>query len=549
MKKVFVISGLVMAIAGCNSEHDYDKVTVKEGRKGSFDAQYVDNEDQSPLTGTIVGRAGEVELIRFAVEDGVINGPITKRSSKGNLLSEQNIVAGKQVGEQKTYCDDGSQVRALEIYDDLTIASTTYDCATSLILKEQAWLNQDHNKKFVGAQRTWALDSDGKRILVSAENFSATGEKDGVFETYFGNGELKQRSTYKDGVQEGIQETWTQYTDGSVQRTEKIEFVNGKYAERFTYKDTSFWPEGSVETHTVYKDANPGQYTLALTYRDDRVDSFAFQYFPETAQEKAVYSRLSDGTTRQTKEATLEEVTYLLKNVGVDSNAMRNKEGFPLIMAVNIVYWDALKSLGVDINAKDTTGKTLLANCTSGKHPLRSKCSLDDIAKLVEAETPSSDLFGNTPLINFCGQIESYEKREPEKTLAVFKQLVAKYDVNATNLRGRTALHECLRSTPYARNVRNLSYAKLLIEAGADRNKADITGVLPAHMLFITSLDVGGGIRVRSGEDLITEALEVGQGSSFDLKAPFPVYEKPLKQIFLEGGDVTTAMMLEKFGG
>ncbi len=67
-------------------------------------------------------------------------------------------------------------------------------------------------------------------------------------------------------------------------------------------------------------------------------------------------------------------------------------------------------------------------------------------------------------------------------------------------------------------------------------------------MLFVESFSAYGGMSVRSSEEILVAAQKFGQ-DSLDLKAPFPVFDKPLKEIFIDGGDAGTAMVIERFGG
>jgi antitoxin component YwqK of YwqJK toxin-antitoxin module len=551
LKKVFAVTLVATAIAGCTSEYDYDNVTVKSGQKGWPSAVYVDKKDQEPLTGTIVGRTGEVETIRFTVEDGVVNGPFIKRASKGPLQAELNILKGKQSGEQKTYCVDGVQLADLMVVGDAKIARTKYDCATGQVLEEETWLNAEYGHTNVGEHLKWKLLADGKRVPESIENFSAAGKMDGVSESYFDNGKLKTRTHYKDGYKDGTEETWTEFNDGTFQLTTKSEYAKGIAVEEVSYKTDEPWPEGSIDSRRFSKQGQDGVSTtfFSVNYGDDAASlTFYGDYFRMSAAEANVFNKLMQNGAPT--EAHFGEIDYLIKNTDVNLNEMRTNRGEPLIMVSNPVNRDKLISLGVDINAKDQTGRSLLGKCTT-KDSIFSpqRCSLALISKLITEEAPSTDLFGNTPLISFCRTLEQYAESDPAETKAVFKELLAKSDVNAVNLRGRTALHECLRTDGISNNKqRDLSYAQLLVDAGADLSKKDISGLIPAQMLFVDSYSTNGSLYIHSNEAIIKAALEFGKGS-IDLKAPFPVFDKPLKQLFLEDGNAGSAMMIEQFGG
>ena len=83
---------------------------------------------------------------------------------------------------------------------------------------------------------------DLKRIADEAKN--------GVVETHYGNGQLIESATYKDGKLEGLRENW---------------YENGKLNSRVTYKDGKL--NGLYETWY-----DNGQQLLRANYKDDKLD-------------------------------------------------------------------------------------------------------------------------------------------------------------------------------------------------------------------------------------------------------------------------------------
>ena len=83
---------------------------------------------------------------------------------------------------------------------------------------------------------------DLKRIADEAKN--------GVVETHYGNGQLIESATYKDGKLEGLRENW---------------YENGKLNSRVTYKDGKL--NGLYETWY-----DNGQQLLRANYKDDKLN-------------------------------------------------------------------------------------------------------------------------------------------------------------------------------------------------------------------------------------------------------------------------------------
>ena len=547
MKKLFVVSALALAVAGCSSEYDFDKDKVQTQWSSEARADIYRDKDGEPITGTVVKRLGDKLLLSVQVKDGLVNGEYKQWNAEGGLKQELNFVDGKRVGQQKVYCPDGKALKEDRTYSaDGVGTGKVFDCASGFVVYEGT---VDRAMKPLGVEKRWQVLGD-KQVPLSVISYSDSkaGELNGVSESYFKNiGVLESRTTFKDGKKDGDAENWAQFTDGTVKLKSKEKYSAGEQIEAIAYKHSGDWPDGSIATWEFYKGTGYDKKRLSLSFEEDYVSASSSGYFPVSPAEESLFKKLS---SEDSSQKAMDEIDYLIKNTGADLNALRTYQGYPVIHVTSMNKREKLKSLGVDVNAKDGTGASFLGNCTDF-HSGQFNCSIEDISVLIAEETPSADVFGNTPLINFCGMVARPNYRgNPEKTKEAFKQLIAKSDVNAANQRGRTALHECLRVADYSRRgeVRDLDYAQMLVDAGADLGKKDIHGLIPAQMLFIERFTSYGGMSVRSNEEILVAAQKFGMDSQ-NLKAPFPVFDKPLKEIFIDGGDAGTAMVIERFGG
>lgn len=555
MKNAFILGALALAISGCSkSEFALEGVAASNGMLGNPDATYVDREDRKPITGTIRKVQGEVELLRFNVVDGVVHGEWIERDTKGGLRKVGTLEAGKFVGSEKTYCQNSDQL-ALEVDHQSDVVSTTkYECTTGLSLAE--YRVSTKTGKFVGPEENWAI-VDGKQVPTKLVTYSADGEGkiDGAADEFYHDGSLKSHKVYVNGVLTGDATTYTLYTDGTHRLASKTVYQAGEAQGKTTYKNTP-WPEESIADYTHYEGVT--QYGSAdeayrISYGNDDVSLNHYRRggSKQTPAEAGVSTRLHRREVREPSAQSIEEIKFLVKNSGVDLNAMLSEDSVPVLRDSNWRYRDVLLSLGADPDAQDLLGKTELSYCLSAG---RNACKLDFITRLIREEKPSVDKFGNTPLILLCRRAEEFEsgyrnidqKAIREKTHAAFDELLKKSDVHAVNMRGRTALHECLE-TGYREN-RDLYYAKALITAGADGNKTDISGFLPTQLLFVSSFQPGGSLSLAASPEIIEAAVEMGKGTNFSLKAPFPIYDKSLKEIFMESGNASLAMQLEKLG-
>ena len=188
MKKRFVLCALASALAGCNSEYNFDEVTSYTGTVGSPHALYLERKSGERLNGTVVHKVGDRVLQSFKVEDGKAVGEWKEFDQDGKLLVEGQLQDGAFVGPKKTWCK-GEFADHLE--NVLTLeggrrSEQSYDCATGLQVADSTVLpTVDFRKPSirVGTQREWRV-IDGEQKLTLLETFASdgTGKLDGPVE-------------------------------------------------------------------------------------------------------------------------------------------------------------------------------------------------------------------------------------------------------------------------------------------------------------------------------------------------------------------------------
>ncbi|SDU13148.1 hypothetical protein SAMN05216296_1953 [Pseudomonas pohangensis] len=598
MKKVITLGALVIAVSGCGkSEFALDGVAVSDGTLGKPDATYVERESRKPITGTVRKVQGEVELLSFSVVEGVVDGEWVQRDAKGNLYKIGTLSGGKFVGSEKTYCT-GSDKLAIEVDHQSDVVSTTeYDCGTGLVRREFAKVPSTNKPtgtfkqycagsdqlsqkidykpdlvstdkydcatglalaesrvsaetgKFVGTEKEWAVVA-GKQVPTKLVTYSTDGKGtiDGVADEFYPDGSLKSHVMYVNGAKTGDETTYSLYEDGTHRIKSKTVYEDGLTVSVTNYKDT-LWPEGTIESFAHYDglhDYGSPYQDYVIYYNDNEVRLGSYQPRKKTsAAEMGVWTRLQQRERTEPSAQSLEEIKFLIKSSSVDINSMRGPLDVPLLRNSTWRYRDVLLELGADPNDQDVLGQTYLSYCM--REGLN-KCNIELMARLVNEEKPSVDRFGNTPLILFCRRADDfsngYSGRYKNQAHAMFDELLKKSDVNAANMRGRTALHECME-TGYSRNL-DIYYAKALIAAGADTTKTDVSGLLPVQMLFVKSYSsLNSSLSLTASHELVQTAVDFG----YDLNTPFPIYDKKLKEIFMESGSAGLAMQIENLGG
>ena len=138
--------------------------------------------------------------------------------------------------------------------------------AGKMILVFRDWLEKNY-------QVPKRIKSGDKRTKPLAENREADEAKNGVVETYYDNGQLMERATYKDDELEGLYEVWYEngqpelrgyYKDGKTDGLYEVWYENGQPELRGYYKDgkleglREIWYEnGQLKSMANYKNGKP----------------------------------------------------------------------------------------------------------------------------------------------------------------------------------------------------------------------------------------------------------------------------------------------------
>jgi len=162
MKKRFVLCALASALAGCNSEYNFDEVTSYTGTVGSPHALYLERKSGERLNGTVVHKVGDRVLQAFKVEDGKVVGEWKEFDQDGKLLVEGQLQDGAFVGPKKTWCK-GEFAEHLDNVITLEGGRRSeqhYDCATGLQVSDSTEIP-------IAIAECVALGLDGVRGIVA----------------------------------------------------------------------------------------------------------------------------------------------------------------------------------------------------------------------------------------------------------------------------------------------------------------------------------------------------------------------------------------------
>ncbi len=111
-------------------------------------------------------------------------------------------------------------------------------------------------------------------------------------------------------------------------------------------------------------------------------------------------------------------------------------------------------------------------------------------------------------------------------------------EINAQNFAGNTALHYCMANS-------DLTAAKMLVDAGANRDVKNLNGVSPLLWAFVT--ENGSRMNLKWQPTTVQAVGELAQGSKFSFNDKLPLFEKSLNQIFLENGDAASSKAASAF--
>ena len=180
--------------------------------------------------------------------------------------------------EQKTDNIQGNEVLA-DVSEPLLWEDILYDF---YVEHDKQISNGEYAGKMILVFRDWLeknyqvpkrIKSGDKRTKPLAENREADEAKNGVVETYYDNGQLMERATYKDDELEGLYEVWYEngqpelrgyYKDGKTDGLYEAWYENGQPELRGYYKDGKleglreiWYGSGQLKSKANYKDGKP----------------------------------------------------------------------------------------------------------------------------------------------------------------------------------------------------------------------------------------------------------------------------------------------------
>lgn len=136
----------------------------------------------------------------------------------------------------------------------------------------------------------------------------------------------------------------------------------------------------------------------------------------------------------------------------------------------------------------------------------------------------------------FC--MNQHNFRSDPKRFDLLALLIKLDDINAQNFAGNTALHYCMANS-------DLTAAKMLVDAGANRDVKNLNGVSPLLWAFVT--ENGSRMNLKWQPTTVQAVGELAQGSKFSFNDKLPLFEKSLNQIFLENGDAASSKAASAF--
>lgn len=553
MKKALVLCALTSALAGCGkSEYSFEEVTSYTDKVGSPYALYLDRKSGERLSGTVVHKVGDQVLQSFKVADGKVVGEWKEFDQNGKLLVEGQLKDGAFVGPKKTWCkgDLSTHLDNVSTVEGDRRALQSYDCASGLQVRDSLIIPSKDIRAGsirVGPQREWAV-INGEQKLTLLETFASdgSGKLDGAVERYDYKGVLKERATYKDGQLDGVRQTWWTMTDGTSRPASKVNYIAGKKnGDSEEYFSGGNWPAGTVEVKGSYKDDRESG--LWLRYSVGGVQARNVDSPPDTSVMARRLVDASQGMIRSFDSVNevkdLDAFAYLVKGSHIDINQRLNYDDSPLLTVAADNTYDYLVSIGADPMGRDIKGNTRLMKCLDGNgYP---RCSLDHMIALAGKEDlKAHNLYGDTALSVFCDKADDLQRRRgagPQLSL-LFNALIKGSDVNAVAYAGETPLHACMEQ-------RNHTYAQALVDAGANLDAKDINGTTPLAAAFFSGYNAGPYHRVGWSADQIKFVAGFQGKSGFTFDTPVPLFGKSIRQIVLENGDTTSAMLIDSLVG
>lgn len=533
MKKVLAVSGIAALLAGCGSSYQWDEVTTSKGSKGKPTAIYVDKKTKEPVSGTIIWKEGDTLISEFKVKNGKVQGDWVTHNADGSVAIEAQLDDGQLTGTTTVYCSGGEKKPQQRIViAGKKQTESQFDCASGLQTREQVTVHEEGSKQNgrTLAQSAWRV-VNGEQVPAVVANYDkdGSGQLDGVQETFYPTGQLQERKHYNQGKLEGLQEEFVLLDDGTYRLRKVTAYKDGQRdGDSIQYFVSPDWPEKTVEKREAYA---AGQDTgKTVIYRELDVQVLVpYQDVPPNHYK--LKEALAGKSTRDGYVADVESLKYLLQASDIDLNKPLVAEAELPVHYVAENAYDMLVSLGADPLKTTAEGNTRLMMCLKNAWRDCSDAHFDQLLALSNAKT--ANLFGNTPLHELC-KSNSLTKERPE----LGQRLIASQDINAVNYAGQTALHYCITQ-------RDKTVANALIAAGADLDKADYSGVTPVQLVFLRDPRLGRQKQVSWDAARIQYVGGLLGKSTFNFEAPFPGFDKSLKQLMIEASDAQSAMLVD----
>ncbi|HDS1736784.1 MULTISPECIES: ankyrin repeat domain-containing protein [Pseudomonas] len=539
MHKLLLPGAIALALTGCGG---YDADDLKTN-SGSFtpSSQYVERDSGKPASGAVTRTEDGVKTLEFSVDDGRVDGNWIARDKQGNVTEDLNLSAGQFTGTSTIFCKQDEakgKPSVTVVVKGGQSTETQYDCASGFSLRQTVKVDAPgtpNHRRTTGEQKAWQV-VDGKQVLRGVEHYAedGSGKRDGLSEVYFASGQIGQRSHYKAGELDGRQEEYAQFNDGTSRLVQMNTYAAGKRDGDQARYFPAPWPEQTVKEAQVYANGDEVRltsFTFGKVHVYDR--QAPSDNWTLIKQIKGQDGRLGNQVT------DVEGLEYLLVNSKVDLNATLDNQGnAPIHYAADNAY-ELLIKLGADASKLALNGQNRLQRCLTNEIG----CSTEHVLKLAaEPSAKHADLYGSTPLHLLCrsGKYMSFRANgsADEQLLA----LVANQDVNAKDYEGKTALHYCMKKNP--------QFIDGLVAAGADLDAADSAGITPMQALFLRNSELeqisSMGYQVSWSPALVEQAGRLMAHSKFRFDAPFPGFEKGLKQVMIENGDAQSAMAADR---
>lgn len=533
LKAAFAMASLA-TLAGCGSEYDISEVNQKV-RADFADSVFTEKESGDKINGTIITKRGDQVTEKVEVEDGVPNGEWVFYFDNGDVEQSLTVVKGNIVGVRTTYCDSNhKQPKSVSDYGPEVRTETDYHCGSGLVIRESRFDSKSNSD--VGTQKEWHI-VDGKQLPKSIENYNNEGKREGLEESYFKDGRMESSKTWMNGEMDGPFKEYVLYQDGTYRL--KAEGIKKGYdtLEEKEYATDTKYPEGTL-THVRAQVAGGGYSDVYL--RGLQVNSsFTPGNTPEGQNAQMIYKKVVSVEKPTAKD--FENLQYLVETTKINLNDVYGNgyyvglQGDRLITAASELYYDKLISMGVDPHGTNFDGTNRLQQCLKEARD----CSFDHMLRLandyIAADVKSKSLAGDTYAAGFC-RVQG-DIRDPRK-FDLLGLLLKLDDINQVNTAGWTALHYCA-------SQKDLTGAKMLLQAGADASVKNRDGFTPLQMAFIQPR--GNQYSMRWSPEIVKAIGELAKGTTFKFTEPLPLFNKSLKDMFLQNGDIESTRLADSF--